>query len=159
PGGPPVRVTPQQQAAKRRATNKALAFNLVTPFTAMALVSMTLISNRGLTVQTLQTTQGRTADQRHAFVWPAPVMGALTAAAKDAALNNNGAASPYHTASTFSAAATSAGTAPGQGGQPGQGPPGQGGSAPPGHLELPAELIALMSGSMSMSSDPLSNGG
>ncbi|GIL68859.1 hypothetical protein Vafri_22085, partial [Volvox africanus] len=137
PGWPPLRVTPQQQAAKRRVTNKALAFNLVTPFTAMALVSMTLISNRGLTVQTLQTTQGRTPDQRHAFVWPGPVMAALTSAARDAVQQNNGAASPYHTASTFSAAATStAGTVQGPGGQPGQGPP-----ALASQLDLPAELI------------------
>ncbi|EFJ51491.1 hypothetical protein VOLCADRAFT_116367 [Volvox carteri f. nagariensis] len=150
-GWPPVRVTPQQRVLKRKATRKALAFNLVTPFTSMALVSMTLISNRGLTVQTLQTTQGRTGDQRHAFVWPAPVMGVLTATTKDAATQNNGAASPFHTSATFAAGAAAAVQ-----GQLGQGPSGQV-PVQPGQLDLPPELFAMMSGSVSMTSDALVN--
>ncbi|GFR50684.1 hypothetical protein Agub_g12936, partial [Astrephomene gubernaculifera] len=76
----------KQLAARKRATQRSLAFNLVTPFTAMALISMTLSGNRGLIVHTLQTTTSRPSDYRQGhFMWPAPIMAVMAAAAKEAA--------------------------------------------------------------------------
>ncbi|KXZ48872.1 hypothetical protein GPECTOR_25g457 [Gonium pectorale] len=114
-----TRLTPKQQAARKRAMERALAFNLVTPVTAMALVSMTLAGNRGLAVQTLQTTTSRPVDYRAGnFLWPSPVMTVLAAAAKEAAaaaaqVQVGSAAAAFHTAATYAYLAGA-----GQGSQP-----------------------------------------
>jgi hypothetical protein len=87
------RGTPRQQALQRRAQQRALAFNLVTPLSAMSLVSMTL--GRGRTSAMNRGTmpgaaggapRGPDAGGRPGpgFAWPAPVLVALAAAAKEA---------------------------------------------------------------------------